>query len=172
MFETTIAKDLQSAVTPEKRRDLFKKIHLKYRGECMAFIEELKQLGIAQELYNSSKPEETIAIWKKFFQENQELIARIRLWALRRFHYFDVCDPVPMWDKREKLDCILEIGLMVFLVGDECIFLGEDIYEGFDKEVVALLKKSSNTLLNAAGYYIEAIGYEDMSLEGIYDFYS
>lgn len=171
MFETTIEKDLQSATTDAERESIFSKIYNKYRDEFLAFIEELKKSGIAQSLYNSSTPEETISIWEKYSSENQELFARIKSWAEGRSEYFNTYEPVPLFEEDEKIESILEVGLMILIVKDEGILLEEDINEGFNEELIKLLKKSPNRLLEAAGWYIDCDGYDTMTKENIYTFY-
>ena len=172
MFETTIEKDLQSANTDAERESIFSKIYNKYRDEFLAFIEELKKIGIAQALYNSSTPEETISIWEKYSSENHELFTRIKSWAEGRSEYFNTYEPVPLFEEDEEIECILEVGLMILIVKDECILCEEDINEGFNEELIALLKKSPNRLLKAAGWYIDCDGYESITKENIYNFYS
>lgn len=172
MFETTIEKDLQSATTDAERESIFSKIYSKYRDEFLAFVKELKKSGIAQALYDSSTPEETIFIWEKYSSENQELFARIKSWAEGRAEYFNTYEPVPLFEEDEEIGCILEVGLMIFIVKDECILSEEDITEVFNEELIALLKKSPNQLLKAAGWYIDCDGYESMTKENIYNFYS
>lgn len=172
MFETTIEKDLQTANTDAKLEAIFSKIYNKYRKEFLAFIEELKKSGIAQKLYNSSTPEETISIWKKFSSENQGLFERIKSWAEARDEYFNTYEHAPLFEEDEKVECCLEVGLMIIIVKDECILSGEDIKESYDAELVTLLKKSNNRLLKAAGWYIDCDGYETMTEENIYTFYS
>jgi len=171
MFETTIEKDFQSATTDAERESIFSKIYNKYRDEFLAFVEELKKSGIAQALYNSSTPEETISIWEKYSSENQELFAKIKSWAEGRSEYFNTYEPVPLFEEDEKMESILEVGLMILIVKDECILLEEDINEGFSEELIKLLKKSPNRLLEAAGWYIDCDGYDTMSKENIYTFY-
>lgn len=172
MFETTIEKDLQAATTDAERESIFSQIYNKYHLEFLTFIEELKNSGIAQDLYNSSSPEETISIWEKYSSENQELFERIKSWAEGRDEYFNTCEPVPLFEKDEKVECVLEVGLMILIVKDECILLEEDIGEGFNEKLITLLKKSSNRLLKAAGCYIDCKDYETITKENIYDFYS
>lgn len=172
MFETTIEKDLQSATTYEERESIFSKIYSKYRNEFLAFIEELKKSGIAQALYNSSTPEGTISIWEKYSSENQELFARVKSWAEDRSEYFNTYEPIPLFEEGEEIECILEVGLMILIVKDEGILLEEDINEGFNEKLIELLKRSPNRLLKAAGWYIDCDGYETMTKENIYTFYS
>lgn len=62
MFETTIEKDMETASTDAELESLTIKIYNKFRGEFLGFIEELKKSGIAQALYNSSTPEETVSL--------------------------------------------------------------------------------------------------------------
>lgn len=171
MFETTIEKDLQSATSDAERESICRKIYSKYRDEFLAFIEELKKSGIAQDLYNSSTPEETISIWEKYSSENQKLITRIKSWAEGRIEYFNTHEPVPLFEEDEEMECILEVGLMIIIVNDECILLEEDINEGFNDKLIELLKKSDNRLLKAAGWYIDCDGYESMTKENIYNYY-
>ena len=172
MFEATIEKDLKSATCEAEREAIFSQIYNKYRGEFLVFIEELKKSGIAQALYNSSTPEETISIWEKYSSENQELFARIKSWAEGRSEYFDTYEPVPLFEEDEEIECILEVGLMILIVKDECILLEEDINETFGTELVALLKKSSNKIIRAAGCYINCNGYDTITSENIFDFCS
>ena len=171
MFETTIEKDLQSATTDAERKSIFSEIQNKYRNEFLAFIEELKKSGIVQALYNSSTPEETISIWDKYSSENQEFFARIKSWAEGRVEYFDCCEPFPLFKEDEEIEYLLEIGLIILIIKDEFIFLEEDINQGFNEKLIELLKKSSNQLLKAAGWFIECDGYESMTKENIYNFY-
>ena len=172
MFETTIEKDLQSATTDAERESIFSKIYNKYRDEFLAFIEELKKSGIAQSLYNSSTPEETLSLWEKFSSENQDLFARIRSWAEARDEYFNTYEHAPLFEENEKVECFLEVGLLIFITNDECLLSGEDINENFDEELYTLLKESTNRLLKAAGWCIDCDGYESMTKENIYNFYS
>lgn len=172
MFETTIEKDLESATTDAQRESICSEIYNKYRDEFLTFIEELKKNGIAQALYNSSTPEETMFIWERYSSENQELFARIKSWAEGRTDYFNTYEPIPLFKDDEKIECILEVGLMILIVKDECVLLEEDINTSFNEELITLLKKSPNRLLKAAGWYIDCDGYETMTKENIFDFYS
>ena len=99
MFETTIEKDLQAATTDAERESIFSQIYNKYHLEFLTFIEELKNSGIAQDLYNSSSPEETISIWEKYSSENQELFERIKSLAEGIDEYFNTCETVPLFEK-------------------------------------------------------------------------
>lgn len=84
-----------------------------------------------------------------------------------------------MFEKDEELDCILEIGLMIFIVKDECLLNEEDIDAKFDEDfnskfleqLTELLKKSPNQILKAAGWYIDYNGFETMTAENIFDYY-
>lgn len=172
MFETTIEKDFQTATTDVERESVFSKICNKYRDEFLEFIEELKKNGIAQKLYNSSTPEETLSIWEEFSSENQDLFERIKSWAQARDNYFNTYEHAPLFEEDEKVECIFEVGLMFVITKDECLLSGEDINEGFDEELYTLLKKSPNRLLKAAGWYIDCEGYDSMTNENIYKFYS
>lgn len=172
MFETTIEKDLETATTETECESIANKIYSKYRDEFLLFIEELKNNGIAQKLYNSSTPEETLSIWKKFSSENQDLFERIKSWAEARDKYFNTYEHIPLFQENEKVECFLEVGLMIIIVKDECIFSGEDINESFDEELYTLLKENPNRLLKAAGWYIDCDGYDTMTKENIYKFYS
>lgn len=171
MFETTIEKDLQSAMTEAERADICMKIFSKYQKEFLAFIEKLKQSGIAQSLYNSSTPEETISLWKKYSSENQDLFGRIKAWAEGRGEYFNTHEPCPLFENNQKLDCILEIGLMILIVKDETLLLDEDINENFTEELVMLLMENPNPILKAAAYYIDCDGFDTITAENIFDFY-
>ena len=172
MFETTIEKDLQLATTDAERESIFCKIYNKYRDEFLTFVEELKKSGIASALYNSSTQEETFSIWEKYYSENQELFAEIKVWAEGRADYFNTYEPVSIFKNEEELDSILEIGLMIFIVQDESVLSEEDINENFVEKLINLLKNNSNELLKAAGWYIECDGFETMTKENIFDFYS
>lgn len=172
MFETTIENDWESATTWAEQEAISEKIYNKFRNEFLTFINELKESGIAQALYNSSTPEETISIWEEYSAKNQELLARIDSWAKGRYEYFNTFDSFPLFKDDEEIDCILEAGLMIFSVNDECILSEEDINNDFIKKIVGLLEKSSNQLLRAAGYYIDCNGFESMNKENIYNFYS
>lgn len=177
MFETTIEKDMETASTDAELESLATKIYNKFRSEFLEFIEELKKSGIAQALYNSSTPEETVSLWAKYSSENEDFFARVKTWAERRDEYFDTLEFFPMFDKDEELDCILEIGLMIFIVKDECLLSEEDIdpdedfNSKFGEQLTELLKKSSNRILKAAGWYIYYTGSFDTMTEGnIFDF--
>ena len=172
MFETTIEKDLQTATTDAERQSIYSEIFNKYRDEFLTFIEELKKSSIAQKLYNSSTAKETMSIWEKYSSENQDLFVRIKSWAEGRSEYFDTYEPVPLFEEDENVECILEIGLMILIVKDECVLSEEDINKTFDEELINLLKNSPNRLLNAAGCYIDCNGYETMTKENLYTFCS
>ena len=172
MFKTTIEKDLKNAVTNEEREAVCRKIFNKYRGEFFEFIEELKKSKIAKKLFNSSTPEETLHIWEEFSSQNQGLFERIKSWAKARDEYFHTYEHAPVFKEDEKVECILEAGLMIIITKNECLLTGEDVNENFDKELYTLLKKSPNRLLKAAGYYIDCEGYDSITKENIYDFYS
>ncbi len=172
MFETTIEKDLQSSTSEAERQSLALKINEHHREEFLSFVEEIKQSGITKSLYDSSTPEETMSIWEKYSAENQDLFNRITIWAQKRDEYFDTYEPFPMFEGEEKLDFLLEIGLMIFIVKDECVLCDEDINESFLPELVELLKRSSNPILKAAGCYIDCNDFETITSENIYDFYT
>lgn len=171
MFETTIEKDLQAATTNAERESIFSKIYNKYREEFLEFIKELKKSGIAQDLYNSSTPEETISIWEKYSSENKKLFERIKSWAEGRFKYFNTYEPVPLFEEDEKIECILEVGLIILIVKDECILFEEDINKEFNEKLIELLKKSPNRIIKAAGWYIDCEGYETITKENIYNYF-
>ena len=84
MFKTTIENDLKNAVTNEEREAAYEKIFNKYRGEFFEFIEELKKSKIAQKLFDSSTPEETLHIREEFSSQNQWLFEKIKSWAKAR----------------------------------------------------------------------------------------
>ena len=172
MFETTIEKDLQAATTNAERESIFSKIYNKYREEFLEFIKELKKSGIAQDLYNSSTPEETISIWEKYSSENKKLFERIKSWAEGRFKYFNTYEPVPLFEEDEKIECILEVGLIILIVKDECILFEEDINKEFNEKLIELLKKSPNRIIKAAGWYIDCEGYETITKENIYNYFN
>lgn len=172
MFETTIEKDLETATTKAERESIANKIYSKYRDEFLLFIEELKNNGIAQKLYNSSTPEETLSLWKEYSSKNQDFFTKIKSWAENRSEYFHTYENFPLFEQNEKIECHLEIGLMISIVKDECIFSDEDITPSFNEELIALLKNSPNRLLKAAGWYIDCNDYETMTKENIYKFYS
>lgn len=172
MFETTIEKDLETATTNAERESIFIKIFNKYREEFLAFIEELKKNGIAQKLYNSSTPEETLSLWKEYSSKNQEFFTKIKSWAEGRSEYFNTYEPIPLFEENERIECHLEAGLMISIVKDECFLSEEDMNESFNQELIALLKNSPNRLLKAAGWYIDCDGYETITKENIYKFYS
>lgn len=178
MFETTIEKDMETASTDAELESLTIKIYNKFRGEFLEFIEELKKSGIAQALYNSSTPEETVSLWAKYSSENEDFFARVKAWAERRDEYFDTLETFPLFEKEEKLDNILEIGLMIFIVKDEWLLSEEDIDSKLDErsnskfieQLTELLKKSPNRILKAAGWYIDYNGFETMTEENIFDY--
>lgn len=171
MFETTIEKDLKTATTEAEREALALQIYNKFRGEFLKFIGELKNSGIAQALYNSSTPEETVSLWAKYSSKNEEFFARVRTWAERRDEYFSPCERFPMFEKDEKLDCILEIGLLVFIVKYDCLLNEEDIDSKFMVQLIELLQKSSNRILKAAGWYIYYAGcFDEMTEENIFEY--
>ena len=178
MFETTIEKDLQTATSNAERESLALQIYNKFRREFLEFIEELKKSDIAQALYNSSTPEETVSLWAKYSSENEDFFARVKVWAEGRDEYFAAFERFPLFEKDEKLDSILEIGLMIFIVKDECLLNEEDIDAKFDEnsnskfleQLTELLKKSSNRILKAAGWYIDSNGFETMTEENIFDY--
>ena len=171
MFETTIERDLANAKSKAEREAIGLKIFNKYRGEFLAFIQELKDSDIAQELYNSSTPEEAFSIWRDFSSENQDLFARIRSWAEARDDYFNTHEHAPLFEENETVECFLEVGLMIFITGDECLLNEEDINADFDANLYTLLKEHPNELLKAAGWYIDCCGYENMTEDNIYTFY-
>ena len=172
MFEKSIEKDLQTATTDAERESIYNEVYDKYRKEFLAFIEELKENGIVQKMYNSSTPEETISMWEEYSSKNQELFTRIKSWAEGRIEYFNTYESIPLFEEGEKVECILEIGLIIFIVEDESILNEEDINESFNKELITLLKNNSNPFLKAAGCYIDYNGYESITKERIYDLYS
>ena len=168
----TLEKDLQSTKNEVERQALALKINEHHRTEFLAFGEGIKQSGITKALYYSTTPEETISIWKKYSAENQELFNRITTWAQEREEYFDTYESFPMFEGKKKLDFILEIGLMIFIVKDECILNEEDINETFLQELVQLLQESTNPILKAAGCYIDCNGFDTITIENIYDYYT
>lgn len=170
MFETTIEKDLQLVKSCEEYEAISSKIYRKYRNEFLTFIEELKRRAIAQDLYNSLTPEETISTWEKYSYENQELFAQIKSWAEGREEYFNTYEPIPIFEEDEEIDCILEIALIIFIVKDEYIFSEEDINEEFFEKITEILKESPNRLLKAAGWYIECDGWDSMTRDNIYTY--
>ena len=172
MFETTIEKDLKSATSEAEKKSLALRINKHHRKEFLSFVEEIKQSGITKSLYNSSTPEEIMSIWEKYSAENQELFNRITTWAQKRAKYFDTYDHFPMFVGEEKLDFILEIGLMIFIVNDEYVLYDEDINGSFLTELVELLQNVSNPILKAAGRYIDCNGFEKITSENIYDYYT
>lgn len=175
MFETTIAKDLEGIESKAELESIAKKIFNKYREEFLAFIEELKNKGIAQFLFNSSTPEETIFIWEKFSSENQELFERIKSWAEQRTKYFYDRDPMPLFEDDEEPDCVLEIGLMFIIVKDNILLDSDDIHQDFDQfnnRLIKVLMSSSNRLIKAAGHFLDCDDIEKMTSENIYMFYS
>jgi hypothetical protein len=172
MFEKTIEKDLETATTEAERESIANKIYSKYRDEFLLFIEELKNNGIAQKLYNSLTPEETMSLWKEYSSKNQDFFTRIKSWAENRSEYFNTWEYFPLFEENEKIEYHLEIGLMISIVKDECLLSEEDINPAFNEELIALLKNSPNRLLKAAGWYIDCDGYDTMTKENIYKFYS
>ena len=171
MFEATIELDLELAESQTEREAMLKKIFSKYRNEFLAFIEELKDIDIANELFNSSTPDEAFSIWRDFSSENQDLFARIKSWAKARDDYFNTHEHAPLFDEDEEIECLLEVGLMIFITGDECLLNEEDIQENFDENLSTILKEHPNELLKAAGWYIDCYGYENMTEDDIYAFY-
>ena len=172
MFETTIEKDLETATTKTERESIANKIYSKYRDEFLLFIEELKNNGIAQKLYNSLTPEETMSLWKEYSSKNQDFFTRIKSWAENRSEYFYTWESFPLFEENEKIESHLEIGLMISIVKDECLLSEEDINPAFNEELIALLKNSPNRLIKAAGWYIDCDGYDTITKANIYKFYS
>lgn len=173
MFETNIAKDLEGIESKAELESIAKKIFNKYREEFIAFIEELKNKGIAQSLFNSSTPEETIAIWEKFSSENQELFERIKSWAENRDAYFYDRDHMPLFEDDEEPDCVLEIGLMFIIVKDDILLDSEDIHQDYNQfcnRLVEVLTSSPNRLIKAAGYFLDCDDMENITAENIYKF--
>ena len=169
MLKSTIEKDLQSATSQKECESILCEIMKKYQKEFLSFIEELKQNSIAQSLYVSSTPKETLAIWNTFSSESSKLFERIKSWAHLRDEYFNTYEHSQLFPDDVELDCILEIGLFIFIVFDECIFSPEDINENFDEQLIKLLKSSHNPILQAAGCHIDCSGYE-ITAETIYDY--
>lgn len=172
MFERVIEDDLRKANTPEENAAMRKEIYEKFRKEFLEFVDLLKNQGIAQTLYNAATPKETIGIWRKYKSKNQPLLDQIRSWADYRIDYFNTQNIMPFFEADEKLDNILEIGLMIFIVGDEVVLLAEeDITPSFTNELVELLKRSPNELVQAASCHIEKEGFETMTSKSIAKYY-
>ncbi len=175
MFEKTIVEDLLHVTSEAEREEIGKKIFYHFREQFLEFIEELKKSNIAQTLANSSNPEETISIWEEYSSRNQDFINKIINWAVERDEYFYDREHMPLFMKDEELEPILEIGLFIVIVNDECLFSSEDIVQGFDEssefdeKLYTILKDSSNPLIRAAGWHIDCSGYE-ITAETIYNF--
>ena len=175
MDVSTFATDLQIFARDKERHAFAINVFNKYRGEFLSFVEEIMYSGIAQKLYKSATPEETIAIWEKYSSENRELFARIRSWAKAREAYFTDGghECMPLFEPNEKVNRLLEVGVIIFIIKDCFLFVAkEDINEKFTQDLVALLKKSPNRMLKAAGYFIECEDIDAITRENIYKYYN
>ena len=74
-------------------------------------------------------------------------------------------------------DCLLEIGLLMIIVKDDILLSEEDFSddecaEEFSNKFTELLKSSPNILSKAAADYFDCEGFESMTEENIFDFFS
>ncbi len=107
-----------------KAEDIF----CKEREAFLELVKEVKKTGIAEAVYNTASAKELKEVWRKFLNENSELIIKIREWTEK----FKEAGCEAIFDREEELENPMEVAVVIFIINDEQRVSEAEIFEDYE----------------------------------------
>lgn len=153
---SSLNEELSKCKSEEDEDLVFEKFRKKYRNEFKAFVVEIRKTGIIEKLLEASTKEETIAIWKEFKSENQDLQFAIKRWSKKKDECFDKYEPFSAYlSESFKIAYMLEITIIMLIIKNDMELCFEDMsYVLYRVHVAEYLSSRKNDGLRHIGYYL------------------
>ena len=129
----------------------------------LALAEEVKKAGIAEAIYNTSNAEELKAIWKKFLDENQELVAKIEFWR----EEYTKPEAEKIFAKGEEIQNPMEVVIIIRIIDDIVAVSECELCEESD-DLAQAIKEIGNNFTITLGELMEYSMISNISAEEIF----